>query len=188
MKELFRKELFDKDSYLYISIIVIILIYGFGVVLPPIVSKMITQRAQITEVSNKLIDLQKKKEETNAPKPESTVRTNLPISIFKSSLPTTDFEGAGMELVYNLLKIISTTGNKITEISMTPTPKAAGSPAGTLNVSMSLDCTYVSIQNLLQQVSTWTYLAEVKSISLEPVPNNTNKLNAKLSIDLYVDQ
>jgi len=211
------KELFTKDTKIFLIVIILILGYGFGYLIPPITTSITEKQSQISELSTQVIDLEKKKSAIVTPQHSDT---NVPIVIFKSPYAGTDSESAGMELVYQLLKIIGATGNKITEISMTSgaanqttqpsqpqqqsniagmmgsimnnssqqqsVSTSSTSSAGTLNVSMSLDSSYISLQNLLQKVSTWSYLAEVKDLSIRSKENNPTNLTAKLSIDLYI--
>lgn len=210
------KELFTKDAKIYILSVVLVLGYGFGCVVPPVISKIAESQKQISEVSTQIIELEKKKAAVIVPQNLQAAKPDIPITIFKSPYAGTDLESAGMELVYQLLKIIGATGNKITEISMTPGAQTAAAapqsqasptnilnsiknksmqqsapsgPSGTMNISMSLDCSYISLQNLLQKVSTWNYLAEIKNVSIEPAsPGNSSDLISKLSIDLYISQ
>jgi|GEM_PF-3225330 len=209
------KELFTKDTKILVIVIILILGYGFGYVMPPLLGQLTEKQGKISELSAQIIELEKKKAAIVVPQHTETPKTNIPIAIFKSPYVGVDFESSGMDLVYQLLKIIGATGNKITEISMTPAAPTSNAPAsstpaspapvletmtktqqssidissvGTLNVSMSLDCSYISLQNLLQKVSTWDYLAEVKNLSIEPNQSNPNSLTAKLSIDLYIGQ
>ncbi|MDD3013343.1 MAG: hypothetical protein PHC34_06530 [Candidatus Gastranaerophilales bacterium] len=212
------KELFTKDTKILILVILLILGYGFGYIIPPVISQLTENQKLINELSKQVIDMEKKNAAIIVPQKSEPKQKKVPIVIYKSPYTGTDFESAGMELVYQLLKIISDTGNKITEISLTPSTSSQStqpqqnqpqpssndavavvitstsqqstdvSSTGTINVSMSLDCSYISLQNLLQRVSTWNYLAEIKNLSIEPKQNNPNKLISKLSIDLYIGQ
>jgi hypothetical protein len=190
-------------------------------------NQIFEKQKNINELSTQIIELEKKKAELTVPEHTEVTQRDINIAIFKSLNAGVDLETAGMELVYQLLKIVGVTGNKITEISITPStavaqstqsqeksggmsgvvnsvvnsvmnngggemgPKegsANPSSPGNLNVSMVLDCTYISLQNLLQRVSTWNYLAEVKMLTLEPKNADPNDLTAKISINLYVSQ
>jgi hypothetical protein len=207
-------ELITKDIKIYIVVIVIILGYGFGRLIPPLVTAITEKQTQIKDTSNQVIELEKKKAGLTIPKTVETVKVDLPIKIFKSAYNGTDVESAGMELVYQLLKIVGSTGNKITEIAMVPgaaatapapaaavsgessgssipapaPPPAASTSFSTLTVNMTIDCSYISMQNLLQKVSTWNYLAEVKILDLKPKLGNPNQLESIISIDLYIGQ
>lgn len=229
------KDLINKDVIIYIIIFLMIVLYGFGYKIPPLFTTLSEKQNQIKDISTQIIDLEKKKSELSVPKPQVVDKPDIPIEIYKSLYIGKDVENTGMELVYQFLKIVGSTGNKVTEISMTPSGAPASAPAadssappaaptdtnspptesvlpsnnngigesssgnqtpqapsvssfGILNVTMTLDCSYVTMQNLLQKITTWQYLSEIKMLGLNPQDGNPNNLQAVLSVDLYVGQ
>jgi hypothetical protein len=59
-------------------------------------------------------------------------------------------------------------------------------PASILSLNMSLNSSYTSLYNLLQQVYAWEYLAGIKDIVVIPEQGDPNNLSITLTIDLYI--
>jgi len=139
----------------------------------------------------------------------------LPVSIFVATYPGSDLEIISVDLVENFMKMVHDTNNVVTEVSFSTKSLGSSAPASTsssppagnsappadsslnnagiLTLNLTLKSSYKSLQDLLKKVYNWNYLTGITSISIDKTTDaasagNTEMLDTKLTIDLYINK
>lgn len=181
MNNLIDKKLINKNVLLVFISFILITGYGLFSFILPLIGKINEKKSEIVKTQAEVQTLKNKIVQTS-PSVDSSKELNLPVSVYESPYKGMDVENASVDLVDGLIQVLKVTKNKVSEISFT---SSSVGNAGVLSLNMSLNGNYISLQNFLQKVFTWKYLAGIKNIEIEQQGNPEN-LSAKLTLDLYV--
>lgn len=176
-----------KDTVCLGITLILIMIFGLIRFVVPEINKMKGYKQEISANKEKIANLQFQLRPVQVEAPRQTSARQLPVSLYTSPYPGLDIETASVDLVDEFIGMIRDTQNRIVEISFNAKPADPSMPTNTLSLNMSLNCSYVTLQNLLQKVYTWKYLAAIKDISITPEQGNPSNLSAKLTIDLFIN-
>ena len=181
MSNFIDKKLIDKNVILVFVAFILITSYGIFSFVMPLVGKINEKKSKIVEVQAEVQTLKNQIVQASPPVDHSQ-KLNLPVSVYESPYKGMDLENASVDLVDGLIQVLKLTKNKVSELSFTSSNVGS---VGVLSLNMSLSGNYISLQNLLQKISTWRYLAGIKNIEIEQQGNPDN-LSAKLTLDLYI--
>ena len=181
-------KIINKDIGILIGVFIIITVVGFSQFVLPQFGKLGDKNKQIEDVKSKvtLAETTLRQKQTQQ-QPPAQANTTLPLDIYTTPYPDLDVENGAIELVDMVIKIIQNTGNRVVEISFTPSKCTEGiDNCNILTLSMNLDCSYVSFQKMLHEIYSLKYLTSIKNISLTFDDKNQTNLTGKLDVDLYV--
>jgi len=143
----------------------------------------------------RLDDLQKKKKAQEiAQKEEKEKIEKVPVIVYKSKIPDLPVENAATDYVSTVINMIEQTENDILDISYSTDAITASEkssvPANVTVVQlvMTLNGTYASIQNFIFNLYSSEYISTIKSIKMTPLQENKNVLETSIIIWLYVSK
>jgi len=183
---------YDKDAGLFTVVLALIIFFGIKQFVHP---ALIQLSDNLTKVSQKKEELKgyEEREKFMLSGQAQKTRQNLPIKIYKAPYSGMDTESASVELVQEIIKIIKETGNnRIDQINFTTEElkddAGTNSPEyGVLSLNLSMEGSFESLQNTLNEIYLMNYLVVIKKINSKPVDNyNYDFIKTDLILNLYI--
>jgi hypothetical protein len=190
------KDLINKDIILYFLVGLLILVYGLSLVIPEFtkIGNTISQINQ-SEIKTKELEIKKQQKDQQLTI-QQLQQQNLkaPVRVFKSIYPDMTIENSSVELVDKIVKMMQETENNITEISYTtdtidPAIKAKlPTNFHVLSLKLTLDSSYLSLQNFFKKMYAWEYLYNINTLTLKPSAESKGKLTGNMDLWLYIEK
>ena len=181
-------KLFDKNIIALLVVMLVLILFGVSQFVMPQFAKLGDKDKSIADSQAQIVQLdsqlQQKKAQPTTSGALIQAAPKLPVIIYTTPYPKLDVENASIGFVDMIIRIIQKSGNKIVEISFTPADCGANvDNCQILSLSMTLECSYISLQKMLKQLYDLPYLTAIKNISLN---FTSGGLTGKFNIDLYV--
>jgi hypothetical protein len=187
------KDNYDKDAAMFTVVFVLILFVGIKQAIIP----------AFENINKNLSRGNQKQEELkrysltmlNAPTQKEQKRVeDLPVQVYQSPSAGLDTESASAELVQEIIRIIKQTGNtRVNQADFTAEDVKDESGASTasygiLSLNLSLEGSYESVQNMLNEIYLMNYLIVIKSVESQPTEDFHNIItNVVLKIYVKLD-
>jgi hypothetical protein len=186
------KNNYDKDAGLFTVVLCLIIFFGIKQFVQPALMQLGDNITKVSQKKEELKGFQEREKFMLSPQSQQ-IKQNLPIHVYKAPYPGMDTESASVELVQEILKIIKETGNnRINKIDFTTQELKddAGtntSEYGVLSLNLSMESSYESIKNMLNEIYLMNYLVVIKKIDSTPMENyNYDLIKTDLTLDLYI--
>lgn len=208
------KKLIDKNTICYAATLALIMVFASIQFVFPKFGEIMDKQKMITDLKDQLSQETVKQQSLL-----QSASKDLPVSIYKSSYQGLDLENSAVDLVEQFVQITRATKNRIIEISFsskplelsTPalpastvpassssTPGAPATPpvattaqssAGIITLTLTINNTYLSLQDLLRKIYVWKYLAAIKDIviSIDPSTLNQTQNNGSSSTGAMIE-
>jgi hypothetical protein len=188
------KDIINKDIILYFGIALIILVYGLYLVFPKFTSiaDTISQTEQTKAKIQEFEAVKKQKDEQKTI--ETLSKAKSPVKVFKSIYTDLTVENSAVELVDQIITMLQETDNSINEISYNAdsideqTKAKLPGNFHVLSLKLSMNSSYLSIQNFFKRIYVWDYLYGINNFSLVPNVNNPRHLDIKMDLWLYIEK
>ena len=137
--------------------------------------------------------LEKQKKARALEEKKSLIKTSdIPVVIYKSPNPGLPVESASLDFVSKVVQMIEQTDNTILDISYKIDPLSDAdkisipSTISVIQLAMTLNGSYLSLQDFIHTLYSYDYLATIKSIKVVPLKENKNILEINMDLWLYV--
>lgn len=183
---------YDKDAGLFTIVFFLIVFFGVKQFIMPALAQLSTNFANVNQKQQELQQYKEKEKYMAQPKTEQDIN-KLPVKIYQTPYPGMDTESASVELVEEIVRIIKQTGNgHINQVDFSTQEvkdsSGANSPDyGILRLNLTIEGSFESIKNMLNEIYLMNYLVVIKNITTTPVENsNFDTVTSVLTLDLYI--
>ena len=133
-------------------------------------------------------EIQQKEKERSRNK---VIIKDVDVVIYKPKYQGLSIEASAIDFVTNLITIFEKTDNEILDLSYNSNIESVPSesvPVGvkTIRFYLEMNSTYTSYYRLMNELFSLPYLVSVKSMKMEPLKENKNKLHVDMIIYFYV--
>lgn len=188
---------FDKDAVLYLVLILAAVFFIFYKLIIPGFSDMGKNFSKLSKTKETLSQLQRKIELTKKvreQKKEEPAPSKLPVMIYKAPFEGSSLENSAAVLINTIIKKINENGtNKISSLEseekkLKDKTGASSKKYKVLNLSIELETSYDSIQNILNEIYLMNYLVKIDLVMLKSMKKyNYKRVQAFLNLELLIE-
>ena len=188
--------LFSSKNYLSIVIIMVIFLsifYSYTKFISPKIEELSRIKSDI-ETNKERYEglLSRKQAQERDLKKNKVVAQKVDVELFKPEKAGLPLESSSIDFVTTVIEMLSKTNNDIIDISYKIDPlneseKASlPSTVSVVQLVMTLNGSYTSFQDFVSAIYDYDYLATIKTVKIEPLKENKNKVEIKVVLWLYI--
>ncbi len=188
--------LLSKKNINSILILVIILVFVYFALAKFIVPKIEEVKQLYSDIDTnkaRLEGLIQQKKTRELEEKKSLVKfDDVPVVLYKPTNSGLPVDSSSLDFVSTVIKMIEKTDNTIIDISYKIDPLSENdkitlpSTVAVVQLAMTLNGTYMTLQDFIYTLYDYDYLATIKAIKVVPLKENKNMLEINLVLWLYV--
>jgi len=181
------------QSIIIFALIIVIAVYAHNTFLKPKFEEFSRIKSDIATNKTRFEGLVSRKEAKDKEEKRSLVKIDkVPVKIYRSARSGLPVESASIDFVTKIIEMLEQTDNIILDISYKIDPLSGTekltmpSTISVVQLVMTLNGTYTSLQDFIYTLYGYDYLATIKTFKAVPLKENKNMIEINLVLWLYV--